>query len=535
MSDVQTPSRMGAKANGGSAALMLIPWRFLADGQGALAAIGLFLSMLLGLVVAGYPSAASIALVAGIVVVMALIQTNRKGIETWQVVTLLCLTGYVVLNYGFENLSVPLGPLRFLPVGELFMALALALAVLRYRGPVFREALQNPATLCTLALLSLTLMHLAVDLPEYGLYALRDGTSSFEAIFLLLGILWASQERNVELLVKWLMFLFIVTTLYSYTFPWAEHLETWSPTSGPFHSVALLGNYQDIAVYLLSGALFCIWVAPSVSNWPRWFLRMLAIAQLAGLAILQSRTMYVGIALILVLLVFLRETRRMSEFLSIVARALGALVLTILLLSVVGWKVQGRLGAMDMSGLTKEVESIWPSSAESQELGHESDRRAWYGEVWNKLRSSPSHFLLGVGYGQPLIDFMSDTGQPIRQPHNSSMNVFGRLGLLGLSIWLLFLSIVMKRLWIAVRSDGRAGGVSGPLRLWLLAFCVLGLLDSMVQPYFEFSHSAVPFFFLLGVALGINSQKTKDKMGLAFGRMPLSQQAAERHGLGSLS
>ena len=530
MSGIVTPSQIAAKASYSSPAAPSTRWRALKRNDSATKVIGLFLSISLGLIVAVYPSSAGIVLAAGSVLLLVFIQANRMEIETWQTTTLITLTGYVVLNYGFENLSIPVGPLRFIPVGELLMGAALTLAVLRYRGAEFRDALRDPSVICVLALLALTLVHLAFDLPAYGLYALRDGTSSFEALFLLLGILWAARERNIELLTKWLMFLFIVTMAYSYTFPWAEQLQDWSLISGPFHAVSLLGNYQELAVYLVSGALFCIWVAPTIRKWPRWLLGMLAIAQLAGLGILQSRTMYVGIALVLMLLFFLRETKRASQFLSILASGLGALVLTILLLTAVGWKVKGRLGPVDMSSLRNEVRSVWPSSAESHELGHEADRRAWYGEVWNKLCSSPSHLLLGVGYGQPLIDFMSETGQPIRQPHNSSLNVFGRLGLLGLSIWLLFISEVLKRLWNGVREARKRGAVSCPLRLWLLAFSVLGLLDSMVQPYFEFSHSAVPFYFLVGVALGINPKEDTKRATLPRG-MRLSLRAPERHAL----
>jgi O-antigen ligase len=530
MSGIVTPAEIAAKSSYSSPAVPSSRWRALKKNS-ATKVIGLFLSMSLGLTVAIYPSSAGIALVTGSVLLLVLIQTNRMEIETWQTITLITLTGYVVLNYGFENLSVPVGPLRFLPVGELLMCTALVIAVLRHHGSAFRDALRDPSIICVLALLALTLIHLVLDLPENGLYALRDSTFSFEALFLLLGILWASRERNIELLTKWLMFLFIVTMAYSYSFPWAERLQDWSRISGPFHAVSLLGNYQDLAVYLVSGALFCIWVVPTVRKWPRWLLALLAIAQLAGLAILQSRTMYVGIALVLTLLFFLRETKRASQFLLVLASGLGALALTILLLSAVDWKVQGRLGPVNVSSLSNEVRSIWPSSAQSRELGHEADRRAWYGEVWNKLRLSPSHLLLGVGYGQPLIDFMSETGQPIRQPHNSTMNVFGRLGLLGLSIWLLFISGVLKRLWNGVREARKRGSVSCPLRLWLLVFSVLGLLDSMVQPYFEFSHSAVPFYFLMGVALGINPREDPKRATLRSSGLRLSLRAPERDGL----
>ena len=50
------------------------------------------------------------------------------------------------------------------------------------------------------------------------------------------------------------------------------------------------------------------------------------------------------------------------------------------------------------------------------------------------------------------------------------------------------------------------------LPLWFFAFAVLGLLDSLVQPYFEFSHSAVPFFFLMGVALGISPEASPESV-----------------------
>ena len=499
--------------------------------EGLTTIVGLCLAAGLGLMVAGYSSSIAIALGAGTVLLIIFIQARRIRMESWQVATLICLTGYVVLNYGFENLSIPLGPLRFLPVGELLMFAALIVAVRNCEGPLLREALQSPPILCILALLLLTVFHLAADIPDHGLYALRDSTFAFEAFFLLLGILWAAQERNIALLAKWLMFLFIVTAMYSYTFPWAERLQTWSLISGPFHSVPLLGNYQTLAVYLLSGALFCIWVAPSLVNWPRWVLRALAIIQLAGLGILQSRAMYAGIALTFVILFFLRQRKRISQFLSTLAWAFGVLLVTILVLSAIGWKIQGRLGPMTLSSLMKEVESIWPSSAESTELGHESDRRAWYGEVWNKVGPSPSGLVLGVGFGDPLIDFLSDTGQPIRQPHNSSLNVFGRLGFLGLSIWLLLLSFVMRRLWNAAHEARTIAGVSCPIHLWLLAFAVLGLLDSLVQPYFEFSHSAVPFFFLVGVALGTDLKESAERATAVLCRTNLSLRATQREHL----
>jgi O-antigen ligase len=525
MSGILTPSQLQAKA-AYSPLPSSVAEKTRKPSAVVFTALGLF--AVLGVTVAFDPSSAGRALAAATILAVVFALAYRSEIETWQLITLSSVTGYVVLNYGFENLSLPVGSLRFLPLGELLMGAALLLAVRRQSGVEFRQSLRHPSMVCILALLLLTMVHLVSDVPQYGFYALRDATSSFEAVFLLLGMVWAARERNIELLSKWLMALFILTLVYAYTFPWTDQIQQWSPAFGPFHPVPLIGNYQEVALYLVSGALFCLWVAPTVYKWPRWTLVSLAVVQLAALGVLQSRTMLVGIGLVLVTLFFLRETTRMWQFFAIIASGLATLVLLVVLIAAVGWKVQGRLGPVNMASLENDVRSIWPSTAESQQLGHESDRKVWYGEVWNKLQSSPSHLLFGVGYGLPLIDFISETGQPIRQPHNSSMNVFGRLGLLGLSIWVLFVAGLLKRLWQGVREAVQRGAVSCPLRLWLLAFAILGLLVSMVQPYFEFSHSAIPFYFLMGVALGINPRETAKRAVVPLRPLRVSVRAPER-------
>jgi hypothetical protein len=45
-------------------------------------------------------------------------------------------------------------------------------------------------------------------------------------------------------------------------------------------------------------------------------------------------------------------------------------------------------------------------------------------------------------------------------------------------------------------------GISA-LILWLFLHLVVALLETSVQPTLEFSHGAIPFFFLQGLAIGI--------------------------------
>jgi O-antigen ligase len=110
--------------------------------------------------------------------------------------------------------------------------------------------------------------------------------------------------------------------------------------------------------------------------------------------------------------------------------------------------------------------------------------------------------VIGEGFGQALINFENEEGIPVRQPHNSSLTVLARLGFVGLSIWLLFIGFVLVRFARFLRMRTAPEGVNNAI-LWLFLCFVLFLEISSVQPELEFSHGTIPFYFLLGLGLGI--------------------------------
>jgi protein-S-isoprenylcysteine O-methyltransferase Ste14 len=80
--------------------------------------------------------------------------------------------------------------------------------------------------------------------------------------------------------------------------------------------------------------------------------------------------------------------------------------------------------------------------------------------------------------------------------------VLARLGFVGLSIWLLFIGFVLVRFARFLRMRTAPEGVNNAI-LWLFLCFVLFLEISSVQPELEFSHGTIPFYFLLGLGLGI--------------------------------
>ena len=109
--------------------------------------------------------------------------------------------------------------------------------------------------------------------------------------------------------------------------------------------------------------------------------------------------------------------------------------------------------------------------------------------------------LFGEGFGRPLIDFYIKGGVAVRQPHNTHLTVLVRLGLLGFILWLVFHWIIIRRFWKALHR-WQMGSFEHTLLLWFLVFYTLGMLVTTVQPWLEFSYGSIPFFILLGFAIG---------------------------------
>ena len=435
---------------------------------------------------------------------LAIVYGRRAGLELWQVILLTALSGYMLLGYGFENLAVHAGGVPIiLSYGLVYVAWGLAVFSCQH---FVRDALKEPAMLCLSALLLLALPHLVFDIPRYGIWAFRDASMVFDGIFLLLGLLWSTRSNSVIPLMKWLMVFFVLNLIYSYTFPWSEEIKAWSPHSGVFLPVPILGNYTSNISCLLAGALFCIFVGSYVVKWPRWILLLLACLQIFGLAIVQARSMYVGLVLILVILVLLGETRKVAELLFGLSSAVAILLF---LTMVLGVEIQGRVGPTNLAFLKQHMLSLAGKEDEPGKAGATLDGRIdWYDQVFRRIRRNP---VLGEGFGQPLIDFDNGVGDPARQPHNSSLSVLARLGGVGFALWVIFHLCVVTRCFHAFRRWRDRDRQLTDLIMWLFLFYLIIMVEASTQPALEFPSGSIPFFFFTGLVLGLMRRQTPQR------------------------
>jgi hypothetical protein len=451
----------------------------------------------LGALLGEYPMA-SLALIGATAIFILLVILVRKVavIELWQALVLLAITGYVVLTYGFANLAFHVGGIPMI-FGDGLMLAALGLVVIRHRL-LFVKALREPAARCLLILIAMTLFRLIFDVPHFGLYAIRDSSIFTEGIFLVLGLVWSMQKRNISVLMKWLTVLFVLNLVYASTFPIGDELKNWSPHSGIFLDVPLLGSYAGNGEYLLAGSLFCVLVGRHAVGWPRWSFVFIALIQLLALTMLQIRAMYLALLICLCVLALLGQIRKCAALLISTSLALIALYL---LASVLGIQLSGRVGPVNLTFLGEHASSLL-GKRYAPAAGSIEDREDWYGEVWGRLRSDPTAMLVGEGFGMPLIDFM-DAGVATRQPHNCHLSVLARLGVLGLVVWIAFHLSILKTFVHAFRARASLDSKLYAVILWLFLLYIILMIDASVTPSLEMSFGSIPFYFLTGFALGV--------------------------------
>jgi len=432
---------------------------------------------------------------------VALKYMQRANLELWQVFSLVALSGYLLLTRGFENLTLHVGGVPFI-VGYGLVYTSLALAIFSHRQLIAR-ALKEPPVLCMLALLAATVLHLVVDFPSYGIWALRDSTLCLDGIFMLLGLAWAMKRNGSVFLARWMLGLFVLNMLYVYTMPWGEKIWGWSPVSGVFLQVPLLGGFEGAGDLLVAGALFCICVGSYLMNRPSWLMLALAIGQFLGVSITQGRRTYVGTAVVLVILLLFGEAKKFARLFILVP---AAIVVIFLVTTVGGLKISGRIGEVNLNFFEAHLRSIHTSEGTP---GSSVDHRfTMADEALDHFRTHP---VLGVGFGQPLLIDTDNDGTVTRMPHNSSLSILARLGLVGFVLWIAFhLSLITRFIGVLQRRNTFDDKRMSAFVLWLFLFYVLFMIASLVEAPFEFPSGAVPFYFFMGLGLGLMRWQLSD-------------------------
>jgi O-antigen ligase/polysaccharide polymerase Wzy-like membrane protein len=408
--------------------------------------------------------------------------------------------GLLILNYGFNNISLPIGSSR-IPFPEAVLPILL-LAVGGRRWRTLRKDWIGPLIVANLLMAAFRLL---IDVPRYHELAIRDSLYLIDALFILVGA--AVVERlGAARSLQILKLILILALGYYSLLPLKQTLIAWSPLVGVQRPVPLLGAFSNLAVIAAAPLAFLFGARRTTAIFVTvWTLGLLAIHQQRGI--------YLAFPLALAVIgTVLSRTkqRKLRRRLWIVpiAGLIGAVILTL------APSIPGRVGPTNLSFLESHLATV--SGEAGPASGSVHLRLLWWGQVWNRTLDAPGGAVIGTGYGPGLIDFANNDGVDVRKPHNDFLEMFARTGFLGLGLWLALMSALVRSLVIALRRAIRVKDSSSThIVLFALAFVTMSLAVAMTQPLLGFAYGSATLYFVAGMALGLRHHGTINQKTLS--------------------
>ena len=418
---------------------------------------------------------------AGLMVLAAWALANLTSVE--RTFALLLVGGATLLGYGWANVGVP-GPVP-IPITEIIF---LPLAAIALADPRARLGFKPLLPLVLYGLV--VLIHLVIDYPRYGIFAIRDTTPAIEAFLTVVGYR-AVMRDGIDYWARKMRYVAGAVLLWGAVYPlFPDQLgkqDAIGPTVGLQRPTSLL-DPRGVKFSVISFGLFFIVFG---GKWTRFVVMSLMIALLG---VFQARTLYITFPLALLMLGWATRTTR-----KIVPLFAATLLVGLALIVFAGnHGVQGSEGPVTTSFLESHASTIigeqGPHSATIEA------REDFWHQTLDLMRSSPATILTGVGLGPDLTFgiWTGNQGQQVRNPHNAYLEVFARTGILGFSLWAWLLLACLVPMARAAR---HGTGVRQKFCTWTLVSSIVYLGVAGFQPLLAFPYGAVPLFFVMGMGV----------------------------------
>lgn len=425
-------------------------------------------------------------------------------LKRWRIgLVLLLVSAYLVAEHGFMLVRIPPSGSVGVPLAEITVAL-FAMMLLSDLPQLKRFAAIAPIT-PLLIWWGLGFFRMALGLYENGIWAIRDASHLIDSLFLWVGFVIAATPHFLERFSSWLRVTLNVAIVYGLLYPLRETLAQWSPkiTAPGGYVAPLLFNYGSGALPLITGAARVLIDHARLLRLPPSLLAGFLLA--FTVAIFQQRIGYLQIIALMGLLM-IYEPRSVKQ----IAGGLIAAFALLLLILQTGIEIPGRLGQpFSFEFLWNHFEAIWGADSGGAVSGAASgtgQRIEWWSKIWADVTSSPGTLLFGLGYGIPLTDFRYIGDVLVREPHNSTVSVFARLGLVGLIAYA-WIHVALARRWLfAVRRLGEEGDMLWRANLLIMgAFILFVWILTFGEDGLEKPFNAVPFYLFWGIILRVAS------------------------------
>lgn len=425
---------------------------------------------------------------AGVLALACAVFAARRGGLFWLDLITVLLAAALTLGYGFANVGI--GGNVPLPLADLVLLVLLV----RMLGTVPLRGNLWPFAALAAAFFVVASARLYIDYPTYGADAARDYTIAPELGFLFVGY-WAVRRYGLRRWLGALRWAFGAALLYFALYPLHTQLASAGPVVGLHRPVPLLGDYSGGQAAAVAGFFFFALLRPlGRASY------LVAACFLPPLAFFQSRGGYVAFAVSFLLVVvgtggnrLLRARPRIVK-----AVAIGACLLTATF--AVGF--QGRLAPVTAGVVQSQLATLGGRAGVGQT--NYQIRVHWFHLVLSEVRSHRLGWLVGVGLGPDLVNgFSSGDGVPVRKPHDDYLELYGRLGVLGLIPFVALLLGALVRIWRGALRFGR--GVEAQFLWWTAAAAAAYIVVAATQPLLAYPFGTIPLFATLGAGLAVTA------------------------------
>ena len=423
------------------------------------------------------------------------------------ILTGMVIFGYLVGNRGFAQL-MPAPNLPLLPA-EAALLVAGFWRSIRWafarQSPIRRDILNY----VLLGWMTLGSARFAFDLRSYGFLAVRDfATVYYVAFFFLVQDMVRDPHAR-----RWLLGCLLAgLCLMPLSFGLSEYFPGLFQDYFAVHGIPLIVFKGDLAFTFFGVAALLMFFA--FTGPIRLWTSLVAMGLVLWLLASDNRASLLGLATAAGLLL-LAGKWRFPACLGVTG-ALAAIALA-------GMATVGNSSwASDkLRSTVDRVQSIFDYRGEGTYMagdnyykGHNNQFRAvwWKNIVVETWETNP---VLGMGFGHDLAGAFLQEYYPegtaeefsARSPHNIAITAFGRMGLIGLALWLTFCAVLLQRTWQALRtSDDQTGWA-----LWCGAWVIL--VSATFGVVLEGPMGAVIFWSILGLAHGSTSPVPADPEG----------------------
>jgi hypothetical protein len=427
----------------------------------------------------------------GFLIVMAL---GRRGhLEPAILGTL--IIGYFVGNRGFAQLS----PYRPFFVGEIGMVLVVGLLFVRSLLARDMPKFKDPLLWLVLAFLVYACVRFAFDVRQYRFDAIRDFAVVYYAVFCFAAFQLGSRPSSRAFLERCMAVAVVAHAVIAVLFTVApsvlqDHLF--------IRGAPLFFQKGDLTVTFSVVCIFFVANRDRIFGL-RWLRTAVLVVLVACTAVGIVRAAILALVCVSALL-WVAGQRRFFGYMSL--GAVAAVIAAMFLLAFGGSLADSPRALMFKEKIASMVDITGTYRYET-ELGiMKADNNAFRRTFWRVMLddTTAKNPFFGMGFGYDFLPrfeafYARGSWEGLRSPHNYFITVYGRLGVVGLLIFVPLTLLLVHRAYRAARlvRQKRLGGTDFAYWCGALALLISGTFGVVL----EGPMGAIPFWTLLGLAL----------------------------------